>query len=870
MKRKAGVFLVVCIGLLLMFSCALARDYASVEIKTDKLSIRAGDTLKASFVVKEADRLEYTIYGYEKYADGVPSGEAKMLATGPDEEISYRVNADDGACLEIWVRVYQDSPDGSSVYWSEYQTIPITAESTDAISVALTPDVSSVRRGGSVSFSYAVSGGSGSYASIQCNGYSSVPGGKSWYVLEKKTLTDTSGTVTYDDVTGEEIWVTFTVTDQRGFEYSADSAHVPINNINVGKKNDWAVIDGKTYYGDEFGYAVTGLREINGERYFFDENCVLQTGRWVRAKEGQQWLCAGEDGKILKNAGGMDSLYVPAEVDSLAPSFFAGVERTFMIRCEPGSYAEKLALQYGLQYTNGSKTVRGCDIDDLDTKVRWIVDNYTTAGMSQREKALVLHNWLIFNAAYDETYTIYNPEGVLLKGAGVCDSYSKAYGLLLDRAGIENRRLTDSKKIDHAWNLVRIDGQWYHVDCTWDDPTGGLGAPIVVSGMEGTHYFLVGDAFMLESREFDEKISADKNNVRLVTLGDESYYYGDDGKRAVGWATVPVMEPDFDFTTGQFSYTDKLRTYYFDERGVMVKSRWLEDDGVWYYLTDSGVMATGQVLIGSTWYRFADNGAWQPYEWVQWDGRWYCMDASGDIMTGWVQDGGYWYWMDASGAMRTGWVNIAGSWYYMDASGKMQTGWLQDGGKWYYLGDDGARRTGWAEDAGSWYYMDASGVMQTGWKEIGGTWYCFSASGVMQTGWIGSGGSYWYLGDSGAMVTGWLEDNGTYYYLGDDGLMVTGWNRVGGVWYFFAASGAMETGWVSSGGQWYYFKDSGAMATGWFRDRAAEKKLPKGSEKELWYWAEDSGAIVTGWKEIDGVWQFFDDSGLWQYTWDGN
>ena len=28
--------------------------------------------------------------------------------------------------------------------------------------------------------------------------------------------------------------------------------------------------------------------------------------------------------------------------------------------------------------------------------------------------------------------------------------------------------------MNHAWNLIKIDGEWYHIDVTWDDPTPDL------------------------------------------------------------------------------------------------------------------------------------------------------------------------------------------------------------------------------------------------------------------------------------------------------------------------------------------------------------------------------------------------------------
>ncbi len=52
------------------------------------------------------------------------------------------------------------------------------------------------------------------------------------------------------------------------------------------------------------------------------------------------------------------------------------------------------------------------------------------------------------------------------------------------------------------------------------------------------------------------------------------------------------------------------------------------------------------------------------------------------------------------------------------------------------------------------------------------------------------------------------------------------------------------------------------MRTGWFEETK--------NGRCRWYWFDDSGAMATGWAEIKGQWEYFDGSGVWQYTWDGN
>lgn len=135
------------------------------------------------------------------------------------------------------------------------------------------------------------------------------------------------------------------------------------------------------------------------------------------------------------------------------------------------------------------------DLATLPGKVKSIVKQAQDKGITgEYDMALYLHDWLTHNADYDEPMTIHTPEGVLLQGEGVCESYALAYQMLLREAGMKSQYVTGySRGESHAWNLVLIDGEWTFIDTTWDDPVGG--------GKEGYDYFgMNGD---LLSRDHD-------------------------------------------------------------------------------------------------------------------------------------------------------------------------------------------------------------------------------------------------------------------------------------------------------------------------------------------------------------------------------
>lgn len=115
----------------------------------------------------------------------------------------------------------------------------------------------------------------------------------------------------------------------------------------------------------------------------------------------------------------------------------------------------------------------------LENKVQQILQS---AGNSDLEKVRTFHDYLTQNCQYDES-AVQNPRnyplsyesfGALVYGNAVCEGYSKAFKLLCDRAGIPCVLVGGNAGGEsHMWNYVQLDGAWYLVDATFDDPVGG-------------------------------------------------------------------------------------------------------------------------------------------------------------------------------------------------------------------------------------------------------------------------------------------------------------------------------------------------------------------------------------------------------------
>ncbi len=90
--------------------------------------------------------------------------------------------------------------------------------------------------------------------------------------------------------------------------------------------------------------------------------------------------------------------------------------------------------------------------------------------LSDAEKALFVHDYLIASYAYDAEEANYDALSLFRERKGVCQAYSLAYMAVLREFGMDVVMVT-SDEMNHAWNLVKIDNMWYHVDLSFDDPS---------------------------------------------------------------------------------------------------------------------------------------------------------------------------------------------------------------------------------------------------------------------------------------------------------------------------------------------------------------------------------------------------------------
>ena len=205
------------------------------------------------------------------------------------------------------------------------------------------------------------------------------------------------------------------------------------------------------------------------------------------------------------------------------------------------------------------------------------------ASWTELQKALFLHDYLATHAQYDTTYTGYDAYTILVKGTGVCEAYTRAYRLLLNRVGIASG-IVRSQNLDHVWNLVRIAGSWYHIDVTWDDPLQDR------IGQVSHKHFCTSDA----------------KRVELVK---------DEKKDQANW----TFKLDW-----EYSLTVTTSASFDSSYWASVDSAFVPLDGTWYYLSyfyneNSGIRSelmqtqdpaqagTRNKLLNAVWYDWTDS-----------------------------------------------------------------------------------------------------------------------------------------------------------------------------------------------------------------------------------------------------------------------
>lgn len=159
----------------------------------------------------------------------------------------------------------------------------------------------------------------------------------------------------------------------------------------------------------------------------------------------------------------------------------------------------------------------------VQQEVRRIVTNMTTRDMLDVEKVQAINEWLVLHTSYSKE-TNGNPHAahtIFTEHKGVCQGYAMAAYAMLRQAGLRAHYVTGvilKNNEPHAWNLVQVDGEWYHLDVTWNDPR--FQDDIRADDFISYEYFLQSEVAMRKTRTIHEKGEPRATSERFRVMRD--------------------------------------------------------------------------------------------------------------------------------------------------------------------------------------------------------------------------------------------------------------------------------------------------------------------------------------------------------------
>jgi len=133
------------------------------------------------------------------------------------------------------------------------------------------------------------------------------------------------------------------------------------------------------------------------------------------------------------------------------------------------------------------------------------------------KKVKAIHDYIIGLASYDQTLTRYSAYDLFEDKAAVCLGYAAAAYRMFTDAGIESRIIAGYADFqEHVWNIVKVEGNWYNIDLTWDDP-------ILPDGGNAVSY----DFFLKNEEDFKDHVRAAEYStqefLKSYKLADTSF-----------------------------------------------------------------------------------------------------------------------------------------------------------------------------------------------------------------------------------------------------------------------------------------------------------------------------------------------------------
>jgi hypothetical protein len=225
----------------------------------------------------------------------------------------------------------------------------------------------------------------------------------------------------------------------------------------------------------------------------------------------------------------------------------------------------------------------------VDTEFTKIVNSIISPNMSEFDKVTAINKYLIDRFEYDKSLKSNTAYTALITGKAICQGYAMAAYKMFNLIGIENRIIVgELDGVPHGWNLVKLNGKWYHLDITNND------------SLRKNIYFLKNDNILKDSG-FTWKASD-------YPVCNENY-----------------AEDSSNHIKANSNNTGQVYAGYKSN----VDGKWDFNNQSWHFIKNSNDYATGWNIIDSKWYFLGNDGKMQT-GWINYSGKlYYCYPGSG-------------------------------------------------------------------------------------------------------------------------------------------------------------------------------------------------------------------------------------------------
>lgn len=511
------------------------------------------------------------------------------------------------------------------------------------------------------------------------------------------------------------------------------TSFVPVNSEGA-DQND------SRYYYDSKGEYVTGLKYINGDYYYFDDNGCMIHDSWHQNSDGT-WMYFKHNGVAAYN-----------ELIKYGNDYY-GFYTWYMVT--DGCYHFN---RYLYCFGADGKAVKG---------------------------------WYLLKSEYDEEYDTWYYFGNDYRGVdGWISSNGKWYYAV------------SGKVFKNC--ISKIEGYYYRFDKDCKMVTGWYNEEnnnqitwyyYLPDGHAKTGWFMNNGKWYYAS---NGKVYS---NIGVL-INDEHYMFDENGAMVTGWY-IEEYDSAYIYNneTQKYEWIKYIGTpdyYYYEINGKGING-WKTFNGKTYYFKNGRAYSNGVYSINNVNYVFNIDGSLSTGGWTlnktvrykqdlmqtETEYSWNYAEKNGTGYNGWLTYSGKTYYID-SGEMIKGQrsYEIGNENYSFDDNGVLADGWVKIGNNYTYC-VNGRTYTGWIKSGNNWYYFKNSSMYKNGSYIIDYNGYAFDENGVLITdGWYEKKIYETYTNSStGKKVQLYKESK--WYYADADGVLVTGWKQINGKWYFF-------------------------------------------------------------------------------------